>query len=95
MTAKPFLPFATDDPMLSGGLSLLLYTPRADWLKGQVVSVNCKPLHIPSTPRQPLTIVGDIEEMEAHREEIEHNSLLKVAYLGAKLGKGGHPWAPT
>lgn len=34
-----------------------------------------------------------MEEIEAHREEIERDSLLKMTYLGAKLGKGGHPWS--
>lgn len=42
MTADAFKPFARDDPMLSGGMTLFLSTPRADWLRGGVVSVNCK-----------------------------------------------------
>lgn len=42
MTAEAFQPFARDDPMLAGGLTLFLSTPRADWLRGGVVSVNCK-----------------------------------------------------
>lgn len=42
MTAPVFRPFAIDDPMLSGGLSLFLSTPRAEWMRGGVVSVNCK-----------------------------------------------------
>lgn len=42
MTAEAFLPFARDDPMLAGGMTLFLSTPHADWLKGGVVSVNCK-----------------------------------------------------
>ncbi|KAI1394295.1 NAD(P)-binding protein [Hypoxylon trugodes] len=40
MTAKQYLPFAQDNPMLSGGMSLFLCTPRADWMKGCVMSVN-------------------------------------------------------
>lgn len=42
MTAEAFKPFARDDPILSGGMTLFLSTPRADWLRGGVVSVNCK-----------------------------------------------------
>lgn len=42
MTAEAFLPFARDDPILAGGMTLFLGTPRADWLKGGVVSVKCK-----------------------------------------------------
>ncbi|KAH7312713.1 hypothetical protein B0I35DRAFT_514012 [Stachybotrys elegans] len=75
MTADVFFPFALDDPMLSGGMSLLLSTSRADWLSGSVVSVN-----------------WDIEEMEAHKEEILREGRTKLAYINAKLQKGGHPW---
>lgn len=42
MTAEAFKPFARDDPMLAGGMTLFLSTPRADWLRGGIVSVNCK-----------------------------------------------------
>lgn len=41
MTAEAFMPFARDDPMLAGGMTLFLSTPRAEWLRGGVVSVNC------------------------------------------------------
>ncbi|KAI0903951.1 NAD(P)-binding protein [Ustulina deusta] len=40
MTAKEYLPFARDDPMLTGGMSLFLCTHRADWLRGGIMSVN-------------------------------------------------------
>ncbi|KZM21604.1 oxidoreductase [Ascochyta rabiei] len=40
MPPRQYLEFARDDPMLSGGLSLFLATPRAEWLRGCVVSVN-------------------------------------------------------
>lgn len=43
MTAEDYLPFARDDPMLTGGMSLFLCTPRAEWLRGGIMSVNCKP----------------------------------------------------
>ncbi len=48
MTAKEYLPFARDDPMLTGGMSLFLCTHRADWLRGGIMSVNCKycPLYL-------------------------------------------------
>ncbi|KAF3766663.1 NAD(P)-binding protein [Cryphonectria parasitica EP155] len=75
MTAEAFIPFARDDPMLSGGMTLFLSTPRADWLRGGVVSVN-----------------WDIEELEAHKDEILREGRTKLAYLNAKLQKGGHPW---
>ncbi|KAI2466454.1 NAD(P)-binding protein [Annulohypoxylon bovei var. microspora] len=75
MTAEVFLPFARDDPMLSGGLSLFLCTPRAEWMRGSVMSVN-----------------WDIEEMEAHKDEIQREGRNKLTFLNAKLGKGGHPW---
>ncbi|KAI9162716.1 NAD(P)-binding protein [Paramyrothecium foliicola] len=75
MTAEAFLPFARDDPMLSGGMTLFLSTPRAEWLSGGVVSVN-----------------WDIEEMEAHKDEILREGRTKLGYINAKLQKGGHPW---
>ncbi|KAH9860623.1 hypothetical protein J1614_011954 [Plenodomus biglobosus] len=67
--------YAIDDPLLPGGLTLFLCTERAEWLRGNVISVN-----------------WDIEEMEAHREEIVGKKLLKLKFTGAKFGKGGHPW---
>ncbi|KAF2872422.1 hypothetical protein BDV95DRAFT_569698 [Massariosphaeria phaeospora] len=75
MTAKAYLPYALDDPMLSGGLSLFLCTSRADWMQGRVMSVN-----------------WDIEEMEAHKLQIQRDGLTKLNFVNAKLGKGGHPW---
>ncbi|KAI4859005.1 hypothetical protein F4820DRAFT_462831 [Hypoxylon rubiginosum] len=75
MTAEAYLPFARDDPMLTGGVSLFLCTPRADWMRGCIMSVN-----------------WDIEEMEAHKKEIQQEGRNKLAFLNAKLGKGGHPW---
>ena len=36
---------------------------------------------------------GDVEEMEAHEGEIKEQKLLKLAFLGAKLGSDGHPWS--
>ncbi|KAI6080765.1 hypothetical protein F4821DRAFT_48814 [Hypoxylon rubiginosum] len=75
MTAEAYLPYARDDPMLTGGVSLFLCTPRADWMSGGVMSVN-----------------WDIEEMEAHKEEIQREGRNRLAFLNAKLRKGGHPW---
>ncbi|KAI5917920.1 hypothetical protein F4810DRAFT_629428 [Camillea tinctor] len=75
MTTEVHRPFARDHPMLSGGLSLFLCTPRAEWMRGCVISVN-----------------WDIEEMEAHREEIQREGRNRLLFLNAKLGKGGHPW---
>ncbi|KAI0475217.1 NAD(P)-binding protein [Xylariaceae sp. FL0804] len=76
MTPMQYRALASDDPMLSGGASLFLCTPRAEWMRGCILSVN-----------------WDIEEMEAHREEIERDALNKMAFLNAKTGKGGHPWS--
>lgn len=36
--------------------------------------------------------IGDVEEMEAHKKEISEKNLLKLSFLGAKLGPNGHPW---
>lgn len=40
MAPPGYMDFARDDPMLTGGLSLLLCTERAEWLRGGLVSVN-------------------------------------------------------
>ena len=42
MTLPDFVPYAKDDPALTGGLSLFLSTPKADWLKGQTIGAFCK-----------------------------------------------------
>ncbi|KAL7774755.1 hypothetical protein CFE70_005669 [Pyrenophora teres f. teres 0-1] len=40
MLPKKYWNFALDDPMLTGGLTLFLSTPRAEWMRGGMVSVN-------------------------------------------------------
>jgi NAD(P)-dependent dehydrogenase (short-subunit alcohol dehydrogenase family) len=34
----------------------------------------------------------DIKEMEEHKEEIVKKNLLKMQWISAQLGAGGHPW---
>ncbi|KAJ4079026.1 hypothetical protein NW760_014713 [Fusarium oxysporum] len=75
MTVDSLKPYAKDSPSLSGSWTLFLSTPRAEWMRGGIVSVN-----------------WDIEEMEAHKDEIVRDDLLGRAFLNAKLGKDGHPW---
>ncbi|KAF2438381.1 NAD(P)-binding protein [Karstenula rhodostoma CBS 690.94] len=76
MTVDSLKPYAKDTPELSASWTLFLSTPRAEWLRGGIVSVN-----------------WDIEEMEAHKDEIVRDNLLGRAFLNAKLGKDGHPWS--
>ncbi|KAF4956386.1 hypothetical protein FSARC_11587 [Fusarium sarcochroum] len=76
MTVDALKPYAKDSPGLSGSWTLFLSTPRAEWMRGGIVSVN-----------------WDIEEMEAHKDQIVSENLLGRAFLNAKLGKGGHPWS--
>ncbi|KAF3044741.1 hypothetical protein E8E12_010108 [Didymella heteroderae] len=40
MPPPEYMDMARDNPMLTGGLSLLLCTERAEWLRGGLVSVN-------------------------------------------------------
>ncbi|KZM25066.1 oxidoreductase [Ascochyta rabiei] len=40
-----------------------------------------------------ISVNWDDEEMEAHQEEIKEQKLLKLGFLGAKLGSDGHPWS--
>ncbi|KAF3015297.1 hypothetical protein E8E14_007937 [Neopestalotiopsis sp. 37M] len=75
MTLDALKPYAKDSAELSASWTLFLSTPRADWMRGGLLSVN-----------------WDIEEMEAHKDEIVGDSLLSRAFLNAKLGKDGHPW---
>ena len=42
LTHRDFAPFATDDGMLTGGMTLYLSTERADYLRGGLCSVNCE-----------------------------------------------------
>ncbi|PVH99279.1 NAD(P)-binding protein [Periconia macrospinosa] len=75
MTMDTLRPYAKDSPGLTGSWTLFLSTPRAEWMRGGIVSVN-----------------WDIEEMEAHKDQIVRDNLLRRAFLNAKLGKDGHPW---
>lgn len=92
MTAEAYLPYARDDPMLTGGVSLFLCTPRADWMSGGVMSVNCESASYKAMIEKADHDIGDIEEMEAHKEEIQREGRNRLAFLNAKLRKGGHPW---
>ena len=47
LTNPDFAPFATDSGLLTGGMTLYLSTPRADYLKGGLCSVNCKARYLP------------------------------------------------
>ncbi|KAF7574895.1 hypothetical protein PtrM4_065190 [Pyrenophora tritici-repentis] len=40
MLPRKYWDFALDDPMLTVGLTLFLSTPRAEWMRGGMVSVN-------------------------------------------------------
>lgn len=42
MTVDSLKPYAKDSPSLSGSWTLFLSTPRAEWMRGGIVSVNCK-----------------------------------------------------
>ncbi|KAI1819400.1 hypothetical protein F4861DRAFT_139459 [Xylaria intraflava] len=75
MTVDMMKPYAKDTPGLTASWTLFLSTPRAEWMRGGIVSVN-----------------WDIEEMEAHKDQIVRDNLLSRAFLNAKLGKDGHPW---
>ncbi len=44
MFTPAFMPFAKDPTILTGALTTYLTTPRADFLKGGFISVNCKAL---------------------------------------------------
>ncbi|KAI0102208.1 NAD(P)-binding protein [Nemania sp. FL0031] len=76
MTVDSLKPYAKDSPALTGSWTLFLSTPRAEWMRGGIVSVN-----------------WDIEEMEAHKDQIVRDNLLSRAFLNAKLGKDGHPFS--
>ncbi|KAI0485120.1 NAD(P)-binding protein [Xylariaceae sp. FL0804] len=75
MTVDSLKPYAKDTPEISAGWTLLLSTPRAEWMRGGIISVN-----------------WDVEEMEAHKDQIIRDNLFSRAFLNAKLGKDGHPW---
>lgn len=52
-----------------------------------------------STPRAAFLNGGyihanwDVVELEKHKEEIAEKSLIKLAFLNAKLQPGGYPWS--
>lgn len=55
MTVDALKPYAKDTPELSASWTLFLSTPRAEWLRGSVVSVNCKLPLVLSVSVIPLT----------------------------------------
>ena len=47
MTVDELKPYAKDSPELSASWTLFLSTPRAEWMRGGIVSVNCESLPSP------------------------------------------------
>ena len=39
-----------------------------------------------------MSVNWDIEEMEAHKDEIIQDKLTQLAFTKAEFQKGGHPW---
>lgn len=39
-----------------------------------------------------MSVNWDVNEMEAHADEIKEGKLNKLSFLNAKLGPEGHPW---
>ncbi|KAF2679931.1 NAD(P)-binding protein [Lentithecium fluviatile CBS 122367] len=39
-----------------------------------------------------MSVNWDVEQMERHREEIVEGKLLRLGFIGGKLGPDGHPW---
>jgi len=72
MPSEAFLPYALDHVDLTGMLSLYLTQPRADYLRGSLVSVN-----------------WDIEELEAHKDEILAEKSFKTSWLPVLPVSGG------
>ncbi|KAI9817915.1 MAG: hypothetical protein M1832_004535 [Thelocarpon impressellum] len=72
MPSEQFRPYALDHVDLTGLLALYLAQPRADYLRGSIISVN-----------------WDVEEMEAHRDEIEQKKLLQMSWLPVLPIAGG------
>lgn len=68
-----FRQYGHDHVDLLGMLCLYLSTPRADYLKGGLASVN-----------------WDVEEMEAHKDEIERDRLLDIKWVPILPASGGH-----
>ncbi|KAJ4324424.1 hypothetical protein N0V94_001322 [Neodidymelliopsis sp. IMI 364377] len=40
-----------------------------------------------------ISVNWDVEEMQVHQAEIKEHKLLKLAFIGARLGPDGHPWS--
>lgn len=64
--------YGQDHVDLTGMMSLYLSTPRANYLRGGLASVN-----------------WDIEEMEAHKDEIVRENLLKIKWVPILPASGG------
>ncbi len=60
---RDFVSFALDDVSLTGMLALWLMHPEADFLRGQLVSVN-----------------WDVDEMLAHKTQINDEKLLQIKW---------------
>ncbi|KAK4942964.1 hypothetical protein LTR10_017348 [Elasticomyces elasticus] len=71
-TENHFAKYARDHADLTGLLALYLASPRADFLKGGLTSIN-----------------WDVEEMEAHKEEIVEQKLLQIKWIPLLPASGG------
>ena len=96
MVIDAFTPFAKDTQALTGGVSLWLNTPTADFLNGGFLSVNCtskKPNAVLALLPLLMSNIGDVDELEAHSKEIIEGKLNQLGFLNGNLSPEGHPWA--
>lgn len=64
--------YGRDHADLTGMVALYLSTPRADYLKGSLTSIN-----------------WDVQEMEAHQDQILKDNLLKIKWIPVLPCSGG------
>lgn len=72
MLANQFVKFGLDHVDMTGMLALYLATPKAEFLRGGLTSVN-----------------WDIEETEAHKDEILKGRLLDLKWVQILPAGGG------
>lgn len=75
MQQEAFFPYAKDDIDLTGMLALSLIQPRADYLKGGLVSVNWD--------------VEELEELEEHKEKTAEKKALTTSWMPILPISGG------
>jgi NAD(P)-dependent dehydrogenase (short-subunit alcohol dehydrogenase family) len=94
MTIDALKPYSKDSPELSGSWTLFLSTPRAEWMRGGIVSVNCESSFLCEKRATFLTWAGILRGYRGDGGTQGSNCWRKSPRSGVSERQTREGWAP-